>query len=331
MATSNVPLRACDVAVSIVNTSNRALLLRCLQTLIDDPGRRSSVEIVVLDNASEDGSVAAVRERFPTARVIAQSHRAGFGANHNTVVRSTRSRYVYILNEDTETPPGTIDTLVDYLDAHQRCAVVGPRIVSPDGRQQGSAWRLMTVRIQALWALTLGQRGAVVSRGSVPKVVGAVSACAMLVRREAFEAAGCFDERYFIFSEEADLAQRLDALGYEIHYLPSAETIHYGQQTTSGVPERQINEHWRSFRLYTAKWHSPWEARALAWLTGIGYGLAFIAAQLTLRLPLRMRPAASSSWNPETYLLHVRRAFSGSGAPGIREAAEDFNKRVSVH
>ncbi|MGA2008932.1 MAG: glycosyltransferase family 2 protein [Solirubrobacteraceae bacterium] len=215
---------AIDVAVSIVNTSNCALLMRCLETLLDDPGRRCSVELHVLDNASVDESVDAVRRRLPQVHVIAQPHRAGFGANHNVVVAAVESRYVYILNEDTETPPGTLDALVGYLDAHPRCAIVGPRIVGPDGRRQGSAWRLMSLRVQLLWALTLGRRGAVVSTGDQPKAVGAVSACAMLVDRAVFEQIGGFDERYFIFSEEADIARRLAPLGYEIHYLPSVVT-----------------------------------------------------------------------------------------------------------
>ena len=85
-----------DLNVSIVNTGSRELLLACLASLAG-----TAAEIVVLDNASEDGSVAAVRERFPDVRVIAQRQRAGFGANHNTVIRATAGRYVYVLNEDT--------------------------------------------------------------------------------------------------------------------------------------------------------------------------------------------------------------------------------------
>lgn len=316
-----------DVVVSIVNTSNRELLLDCIRSLRDDPGRRCSAEIVVLDNASTDGSAEAVKERFPEVRVIEQPFRAGFGANHNTVVRATSSRYVYVLNEDTVTRPGTLDALVDYLDAHPGCAAAGPRIVGPDGRQQGSAWRLMTIPVQLVWALTLGQRGAVVSHGDEPRRAGAVSACALMMRREPWERVGLFDESYFIFSEEADTAQRLKDVGGEMHYVPVVETIHYGQQSTSDVPDRQINEHWRSFELYLARWHSPLEARVLRWLTGLGYLLATVAAEVGTRLPARVRPAAAGSWNPGIYRLHVRNAFRGVRGPGIREAAEDWNRQ----
>src|SRR6476469_1207453 len=93
---SRVSARSLDLSVSIVNTNSRELLLACLQSLAG-----TDAEIVVLDNASEDGSAVAVRERFPDVRVIAQARRAGFGANHNVVIRATTGRYLYVLNEDT--------------------------------------------------------------------------------------------------------------------------------------------------------------------------------------------------------------------------------------
>jgi GT2 family glycosyltransferase/SAM-dependent methyltransferase len=319
-----------DVAVSIVNTSNRELLLGCLRSLYDDPDRSCEVEVVVLDNGSDDGSAEAVRAEFPDARVIEQRARRGFGANHNAVTRATDSRYVFILNEDTEVHPGVVDALVAYLDAHPQVAAVGPRIVGPDGRQQGSAWRLVSVPVQLVWALTLGRRGAVVSRGSNPKRVGAVSACAMLVRRSSFERAGMLHEDYFIFSEEADLARRLRAFGEEVHYLPTVELVHYGQQTTSAAPERQINEHWRSLDLYLSRWHGPVEARVLRWLTGIGYGLALLATKVAPKLPSRLLPADAATWAPGVYRLHLRNAFRGVRGPGLRERAQEWNRDHGV-
>ena len=120
-----------EVSVSIVNTSSRELLLACLESLAG-----SDAEIVVLDNASEDGSADAVRERFAHVRVIAQRFRAGFGANHNTVIRETAGRYVYVLNEDTASDDWGLDRIVAYLDAHPRVAALGPKLVYPSGRRQ---------------------------------------------------------------------------------------------------------------------------------------------------------------------------------------------------
>jgi GT2 family glycosyltransferase len=254
-----------DITVSIVNTNGRELLLECLESLgsID-------ADIVVLDNASEDGSVAAVRDRFPNVRVIAQTRRAGFGANHNTVIRETSGRYVLVLNEDMMIPSGTVERLAAYLDAHPRVAVAGPLIRGFDGRQQGSAWRLMTVPVQLLWAFTLGQRGAVASRATVPGPVGAVAAGAAMYRRQALEDVGLFDEAYFMFGEEGDLAQRWRRLHLERHYVPDVELFHAGQQSTAHVPERQINEVWRSMDIYLSRYHSSAAARMLRWLTGLG-------------------------------------------------------------
>src|SRR5712691_1139888 len=162
-----------DVTVSIVHASKPELTLDCLASLGADVERRCSVEIVVLDNASGDGLAAAIEELAPEARLIEQRHRSGFGANQNTIIRATRSRYVFVLNPDTRIPSGAIDGLVDYLDLHPEAAVAGPLIRGFDGVQQGSAWRLVTVPVQLVWALTLGQRGAVVSRGDKAKRVGA--------------------------------------------------------------------------------------------------------------------------------------------------------------
>jgi GT2 family glycosyltransferase len=310
-----------ELTVSIVNTNGREFLLACLESLSG-----TDAEIVVLDNASEDGSVAAVRERHPNVRVIAQPFRAGFGANHNTVIRATGGRYILVLNEDTEVPDGTIERLVEYLERHPKVAVVGPLIRGFDGRQQGSAWRLMSVPVQLVWALSLGQLGAVVSRGSTPKRVGAVSACAMIVRRKTLEQVGLFDEAYFIFCEEADLAQRMGRLGLERHFVPSVEVFHHGQQSTSEVPERQVNEWWCSLDLYLSRYHSELDALMLRWLTGFGYALALSVSVLGRRLPRGLRPKAADSWSPGIYRLHARNAFRGTRKPGLRELATDWNR-----
>jgi GT2 family glycosyltransferase len=315
-----------DVTVSIVHASKPELTLECLESLHQDRDRRCSVEIVVLDNDADDDLPRSVARRFNSVRVIEQAWRTGFGANHNTVIRATESLYVFVLNPDTSVPVGTIDRLVEYLETHPTVAVVGPLIRGFDGVQQGSAWRLMTIPVQLLWALSLGRFGAVVSRGTAPRRVGAVSGSAMLVRRRAFEDAGFFDDAYFMFGEEADLGQRLRRLGLETHYLPSAEVLHHGQQSTTHVPERQINEVWRSMDVYLARYHSPFQACILRWLTGLGYGLAFVAAEVGKRLPRPLRPLAASTWNPNAYAFQVRNAFRAIRDPGMRELSEEWNR-----
>lgn len=319
-----------DVTVSIVHASRPDLTLECVESFRADHTRRNSLEIVVLDNAAEDGLAPRLRERHPDVRIIAQPWRAGFSANQNTIIRSTESRYVFVLNPDTRVPPGTVDVLADYLDSHPEVAVVGPLIRGFDGVQQGSAWRFVSIRVQAVWALTLGRLGAVVSRGGAARPVDAVSASAMLVRRKALESVGLFDESYFMFGEEAELARRLDRLGLLRHYVPHVEVQHHGQVSTASLPERQVNETWRSFDLYLSRYHSGSGARVIRVLTGLGYALATLAAEVGMRLPSRLRRSIATSWDSRLYRLHARDAFRGTREPNISQLAEEWNRSRGV-
>jgi GT2 family glycosyltransferase len=303
-----------DLSVSIVNTQSRELLLGCLESL-----EGTEVEVVVLDNASEDGSVAAVRERFPRVRVIPQEFRAGFGANHNTVIRVTRGRYVYVLNEDTTAGDWGFERIVAYLDSHPQVAALGPRLVYPDGRQQASAWRFPTPVVTTLGLATLGKIGVKQSRGTEPRAVDWVMGAALVLRREALAQVGLFDEGFFLYSEEVDLQFRLRQAGWEVHYFPEVTVVHHESQFSAGIPDRRINEMWRSRHRYWHKHHSGLGARVAALATGAQYGARAVAAPLTRRDPglgARMR-------------LHARDAWRVSG-PGLRELADDWNGRVGT-
>lgn len=303
-----------DVSVSIVNTNSRELLLACLESLAG-----SDAEIVVLDNASEDGSADAVRERFPDVRLIAQDLRAGFGANHNTVIRATAGRYVYVLNEDTTAGDWGFDRIVEYLDAHPRVAALGPKLVYPDGRRQDSAWRFPTPLVSALGVVTLGKLGIKQSRGDSPRPVDWVMGAAVVLRREALDEVGLFDEGFFLYSEEVDLQFRLRQAGWEVHYFPTVTVVHHESQFSAGIPERRINEMWRSRHRYWRKHHSGPGARVAAIATGVQYAARAAIAPLARRDPglaTRMR-------------LHARDAWRVTG-PGLRELADDWNGRVGT-
>ena len=298
-----------DLSVSIVNTNSRELLLACLETLPGTPA-----EIVVLDNASEDGSADAVRERFPDVRVLAQEFRAGFGANHNTVIRSTEGRYVYVLNEDTTADDWGFARIVEYLDAHPRVAALGPRLTYPDGRLQDSAWRFPTPLVSTLGLLTVGKLGVKQSRGDAPHAVDWVMGAALVLRRDALDEVGLFDDEFFLYSEEVDLQFRLRQAGWDVHYFPSATVVHHESQFSADIPERRINEMWRSRHRYWRKHHSGAGARVAALATGGQYALRAAAAPIARRNPRRM-------------LLHARDSWGVSG-PGLRELADEWNGRV---
>ena len=303
-----------DLSVSIVNTNSRELLLACLHSLTG-----TEAEIVVLDNASEDGSAAAVRDQFPAVRVIEQRHRAGFAANHNTVIRATSRGYVYVLNEDTTADDWALDRITSYLDAHPRVAVLGPRLFYPDGRLQDSAWRFPTPLVSTVGLATLGRLGVTQSRGDVPREVDWVTGAALVLRRDALDQVGLFDEEFFLYSEEVDLQARLRSAGWEVHYFPQATVVHHESQFSADIPERRINEMWRSRHRYWRKHHSGAGARIAALATGAQY-----AARAALA-PISGRGRAAGA----RMRLHARDAWSVRG-PGLRELADEWNSRVGT-
>jgi GT2 family glycosyltransferase len=300
-----------DVSISIVNTSSRDLLLACLESL-----RSVDAEIVVLDNASDDGSVEAVHERFPDVRVIAQPHRAGFGANHNTVIRATTGRYVYVLNEDTTSADWAIDRIVAHLDASPRVAALGPRLIYPDGRHQDSAWRFPTPETALLGLVTLGRAGVKQSSGATTRDVDWVMGAAIMLRREALDEVGLFDEEFFIYSEETDLCRRLRDAGWRTQYMPTVTVGHHESQFSAGIPERRINEMWRSRHRYWEKHHSPAGSKVAALATGSQYAVRAAAGAVLKRddrsFGARMR-------------LHARDSIGVRG-PGLRELADSWNR-----
>jgi GT2 family glycosyltransferase len=300
-----------DVSISLVNTNSRELLLGCLESL-----RGTEAEIVVLDNASEDGSAAAVRERFPEVRVIEQRHRAGFGANHNTVIRATSGRYVFVLNEDTTSDDWGLERMVAHLDANPRVAALGPRLVYPDGRSQASAWRFPSPPAAVFGLLTLGRTGIVQSSGSEPRDVDWAMAAALLLRREALDEIGLFDEEFFIYSEETDLCRRLGAAGWRTQYFPRVTVVHHESQFSAGIPERRINEMWRGRHRYWRKHHSAGGARVASLCTGAQYALRALLRAGDRDFAARMRLHASDA-------IRVR-------GPGLRELADDWNRHHRV-
>jgi len=311
-AASRVSARSLDLSVSIVNTNSRELLLACLESLAP-----VEAEIVVLDNASEDGSAAAVRERFPHVRVIEQEHRAGFGSNHNTVIRATTGRYVYVLNEDTTANDWSFERITEYLDAHPQVAALGPRLVYPDGRLQDSAWRFPTPLVSTMGLATLGQLGVKQSKGASVRPVDWVMGAALVLRREALDQVGLFDEDFFLYSEEVDLQTRLRQAGWETHYFPELTVVHHESQFSAGIPERRINEMWRSRHRYWRKHHSRMGARVAALATGSQY-----AARALLSPAARRDPGIEARMR-----LHARDAWRVEG-PGLRELADEWNGRV---
>lgn len=219
-----------SVGVAIVSYNTAPLLRRCLDSVVAD----TSGPVLVVDNHSTDTSVELVRSEFPSVRVRAEAENRGYGAAANLAVAELGTRYVLLLNADTELTPGTVQALAAYLDDHPVVAMAGPRIVTATGRYESSVHRFPTPMALLLEEsgmrrlLGLDRRNEWRAR-SADWILGA----ALVIRRQAFEAVGGFDETYFLYHEEVDLCHRLREAGWEIHYTPVATVHHVGGASTS--------------------------------------------------------------------------------------------------
>jgi N-acetylglucosaminyl-diphospho-decaprenol L-rhamnosyltransferase len=302
-----------DLTISIVNAGSRDALLACLASLRRSIHGDMAVEVVVLDNASGDGSVEAVRQRFPEVEVIAQEFRAGFASNHNRVIRRTSGRYILVANPDTFSEDWCLARLVSELDGQPRVAALGPRLVYPDGRPQASAWRFPTPASCVLGLITSGKAGITQSTGAQPRRVDWLMGSAVVFRREAIEEVGLFDESFFLYFEEVDLCLRLHRAGWEMRYFPEVTVVHHKGDLSGYVPQRRINEWWRGQHQYWRKHHSAAGARVAAFAVGARYLGAAVKAT-----------ARHEAGRASLMRLEVGNAWRVKG-PGLREVAEAWN------
>ena len=215
------------VAIIIVSHNTRKDLENCLQSLHDHPPTATH-EIVVVDNASRDGSVEAVRSRWPDVRVIALNSNVGFAAANNAGIRRTQSELVLLLNSDTIVPPGAIDRLIAAIRELPGASVVGPRIVNADGRSELSYGRMMTPFAELRQKLLMRHASAVrlAELTSKTRRVDWVTGACLLVRRQDAEAAGLLDERYFMYCEDVDFCAAVRANGGKVYFTPRAQIVH---------------------------------------------------------------------------------------------------------
>jgi N-acetylglucosaminyl-diphospho-decaprenol L-rhamnosyltransferase len=306
------------VSYCVVNTNGRELLLACLAAIERSHPAELEREVLVLDNASEDGSAEAVRARGGEARLIALDRRSGKAENDSTLLRVARGELCLLLNEDAELAPGAVRSLVDALETDPGAAVAAPQLLSPDGTPQPCAWRLPGVGTALAGALFLHRLLTVQSRGTRTRAVGWAQSSAMLVRREAAEQVGGLDPDFFVYSDETDFCKRLGDAGWRILYVPAARATHHEQLATdAGAGERRIVEFHRNRDLYMRKHHSAAAAALVRVLTAWTY---LVRAAVALVMPSR---------SPRRFLLHARQALTPARGEGMREAAEAYNRGLA--
>ncbi len=239
-----------DVSVIIVSYNTRDLLLQCLTAVLGAAGSLT-VEIVVVDNASEDGSADAVAQRFPGVRLIRNPDNRGFAAACNQGLAEAKGWGLLLLNPDTRVAPNALAEMAAFLKGHPRVGAVGAQLIHEDGRLQNSVANFPTLTTELVNKSLLrrlfpgrypGKEGAHSGPVEVESVIGAC----MMVRREALHAVGPLDEGYFFFLEETDWCYRMRAGGWKIFSLPHVRVVHLqGRSARRDIVSARI-EYYRS-------------------------------------------------------------------------------------
>lgn len=253
-----------NISIIIVNYNGAEVVLNCLASLVQTVVMEGT-EIIVVDNASTDGSPAAIAEQFPAVRLIPQSKNVGFGAANNVGVAHARGEYVFLLNSDTVLLTDVIPTLVAKFHQYPGVGIVGPRLLNPDHSFQLSTayaislWGEFRTLMQVRQYRQLAHRSALAKRYGRDLSVDIVVGAAMMMRRSLYQQVGGFDETFFMYLEESDLCQRVRELGYQILYTPDGELIHIGGYSVAKVSEKMAEEYRRSQRYYYQKHRPRWE------------------------------------------------------------------------
>ncbi len=294
----------------VVNTNGREYLLACLDAIERTHPAGVEHEILVLDNASDDGSADAVRARGGEIRLVALQQRAGKAENDSTLMREASGRYCLLLNEDSELRPGAVAALLAALAGDPRAATAGPQLLDSSKRPVPCAWRFPSVGTALAGALFLHRLLTVQSKGQQTRRVDWAQSSALLVRREAATAVGYMDPDFFVYYDECDFAKRLAAAGWHSLFVPGARAVHHDQLSTDlavGLP--RIVEFHRNRDLYMRKHHGRGAALAVRLLTAWSYALRGLAATVLPNHPAKV------------YWTHARQALFPGRGESIRDRA----------
>jgi hypothetical protein len=294
----------------VVNTNGRAFLLACLDAIERTHPAGVEREILVLDNASTDGSADAVRARSGEIELIPLQRRTGKAENDSTLMRAASGRYCLLLNEDSELRPGAAGALLAALDADPKAAAAGPQLLDSGGAPVACAWRFPGVGTALTGAAFLHRQLTVQSKGTATRRVDWAQSSALLVRRSAAAEVGYMDPAFFVYYDECDFAKRLAEAGWHSLFVPGAETIHHDQLSTDlavGLP--RIVEFHRNRDRYMRVHHGSAAALAVRALTAWSYSVRALAATVLPNHPARV------------YWAHACQALFPGRGEGIRDQA----------
>jgi GT2 family glycosyltransferase len=231
-----------DVSVIILNFNTLNLTRMCLESLVKSRLGRHTMEVIVCDNASTDGTETMVKKEFPKVIMVQNGKNVGFAAGNNPGIRMAKGRYVLLLNSDTEVTPVAIATMIDFMDAHPKAGAATCALVLPDGSMDPAChrgfptpWAAITylTKLEKLFPKTklFGAYHQGYKDLKIPHQVDAISGAFFMVRRAVIATVGLLDEDYFMYAEDIDWAYRMKKAGWEIWFNPKASILHKKKQS----------------------------------------------------------------------------------------------------
>lgn len=240
-----------DISVIIVSYNTSDLTVACLKSVF--ASQRVSYEVFVVDNASKDGSVAAIQQNFPAVTLIANEKNRGFGAANNQALRVCSGRYVIFLNPDTTVEPESFFLMASYMDTHPEIGLAGPKVLNPDGTRQDS----VSYRYP-------GHRYGSVDLGVLPGNIACVLGACQIASANLLHEIGGFDEDFFLYGEDQDICLRIRKRGLEIGFIDKAVIMHHGGQSErETIPAEVVRKKFRGELLFYRKHYRPETVRKL--------------------------------------------------------------------
>lgn len=251
-----------DLSIIIVNWKVRELLGGCLNSIFSRL-KGQEFEVIVVDNASEDGSVEMIKRKFPEVKLIINNENLGFAKACNQGIKIAQGKYLFFLNPDCQVTDNTYEKIIDFMESHPEVGVGGCYLYYPDGRTQTSFYRftsLTTLLGRALLLYSFLPKNSLTApfffdcfmkNKSIERVCGG----AMVVRREAFEEVGLFDESFFLYYEDEDLCYRMKQKGWKIAPIPNTKIIHHHNQSGKKNIRKAIFSGYQSQFLFYRKFH----------------------------------------------------------------------------